>query len=124
RDLFTNVGIGGRASSDSRCRNRDKERRNGCGYPVSYSQDCVGFYGIANQHIVLQNADSQSGDYVDSSNQYGGNSVTLSETDRTIHCSVKLCCLTDLSSSPLRFMLINDAGSKVCVDSHLLARHC
>jgi hypothetical protein len=123
RHVFAERGLRRRARRDEAARHRHEQCRNRRDQALAHRQDGEGLGGVDQLHVVLHDADHQTGDDVDAGDQQGGQRVSLGEADGAVHRAVELGFLADVVTPPLRFLLVDRAGVEIGVDRHLLARH-
>ena len=70
---------------------------------------------------MLQHADQESGDDVDSGDQDGGHGVALGESRGAVHGAVEFGLARQVFAALAGFGLIDQAGAQVGIDGHLLA---
>jgi hypothetical protein len=83
----------------------------------------VGVARLGEAQPLLHDADHHAADYVDQQNQQAGDRVATHEFRGAVHGAEEAGFVFQILAPAPRFLLVDQAGGKVGVDRHLLARH-
>jgi len=102
---------------------RDQQRGNLRHQRIAHRQQDVAVGRLAGGQAVLHHADDQATDDVDDQDQDAGNGVAAHELGGTVHGAEELGFLAHLGAAALGLLLVDQAGTQIGVDGHLLAGH-
>ena len=90
---------------------------------VADGQQRVHVSGFGDRQAVLADADDHAADDIDEGDQQAGDGIAAHELAGAVHGAKEGRFVLQLAASGARLVLIDEAGGKIGVDGHLLARH-
>ena len=122
-DLGTHVLLTGHTGHDDRGGGGQQHGGNLRYQAVSDGQQHIVLGRGAGIEVVLQGTDGKTTDNVDEQNEDASHGVTADKLRGTVHRAVELGLSTDALPALDGFLLGNQTGIEVGIDSHLLAGH-
>ena len=79
---------------------------------------------FTNFHIALKHTNDNAGNKVNGCNDNGHDRIALDDFGCTVHCTIEICFFLNFITANTCFLFCDQSGTHVCVNCHLLTRHC
>ncbi len=120
-ELRSQLGVRTGARDDQAARDGDHQRWNHGHQTVADGEHGVGLDGVAEIHVVLQDADQKAGHDIHAGDDDAGDGIALREAGGAVHGSVELGLAAQIAAAAARFGFIDQPAVQIRVDGHLLA---